>query len=145
MPTHDRQTDEAKNHVENDKRATELEPISRKSNAVHDNTCKGIWWSNKTLCFAHVEAHAATEDNREKIGQGISDSSIEAKNECEAPNFEVISRGEELLEVEWLGVRIATVRVDTVDDKLSLTLPEELPRTMLPIRKIYQCPVSEDT
>ena len=39
----------------------------------HPNRSEYIWWRNEALCLCNAEFHTVFENDREEVGDGISD------------------------------------------------------------------------
>src|SRR5690242_10830394 len=159
--THDRETDQAEDHVEDDNGSTDLLLVTKPSAAVHDDGGKCIGGCDKTLCFTGGEAHVALENDREEISQRIRDgcgvkkdlrgsvqrslAASEPTYHSVAPDFEVHSTPEEFPGVPRLRLSIATISIDTSDNEFGFALGQELPRCVRLVREIDQEPVCGDT
>jgi hypothetical protein len=83
--------------------------------------------SNKTLCLADGETHAAAQDLRQEVGERIRDGCQATEAHGETPDLEIEAGSEELDEVERLGGDISSVSIDASDDEVNLTFVQEAP------------------
>ena len=85
------------------------------------------WWSNKTLRLTDAESHAAVQNLRQEVREGVRDCGQATEAHGETPDLEIKARLQELDEVERLGGDIISIGVDASDDKVHFTLVEETP------------------
>jgi hypothetical protein len=62
----------------------------------------------------------------------------------EAPNFDISTTTKELLPVEGLRPRIASILIDALDDELRFALVEEMPGCVGLVGKVNKSPVTND-
>lgn len=84
-------------------------------------------WSDEALRLADREAHAAVQDLREEVGEGVRDGCQTTEAQGETPDLKIKAGFEELDEVERLGGDIGSVSVDASNDEIHLTLVQETP------------------
>lgn len=67
---------------------------------VHDNRGQHVGWRNEALRFSHVEPHAHVQNDWKEIRDRISTCGGQAKERGKAPDLEIQSMLEVLLDLE---------------------------------------------
>jgi hypothetical protein len=73
MKAHNRYTNNAKDHVENDDWPSKVVLVTCPTCCVHYNSCQCIWRSDQTLGSANREAHVLSQDDGQEICKRICD------------------------------------------------------------------------
>jgi hypothetical protein len=66
-------------------------------------------------------------------------------HQCESPDLNVSTSLEELGQREWLGSRITTISIHTIDDEEGFALSQELPGLVSFVGKVDNSPVADNT
>ena len=145
VETHQGETDEDKDHVEDDDRSTGMVLVANPAGEEHDDTGKNIWRSDQALSRANAVAHTLTEDDGKEVGESVGDGGSVEEDHGETPHLDIRASSQELAKVEGLNERVTTIGLDAVDDELDLALVQEPPGLVLAIREINEGPVTDDT
>ena len=140
-PTHDRQTNQAQDHVEDDDGTANVVLVAYVASGEHDNTGKHVGRGNETLRLSDGELEVGDEDEGESVCEGVGDGGGGEEDGGVRPDLPVATRFEERLQVEFLDLGVGTVGVDAVDDPLTLAGAEELPCLAVGVGEVDEEPV----
>lgn len=143
-PTHDRQTNQAQNHVEDDDGATNVILVAHVAGDEHDDTGQHVGRGHETLGLSNAELEVGDEDERQGVCKGVCDGGRGEEDGGVCPDLPVGTGFEERLEVEFLNLRIGAVGVDAIDDPLAFSGTEELPCLAAGIGEVNEKPVGGD-
>jgi hypothetical protein len=73
VETHDRNTNDTQDHVEDDDGPSNVVLVTGPTSPVHNDRCERVWWSNKTLRRAGGEAHVLGQDDWEEVRKSVCD------------------------------------------------------------------------
>lgn len=162
MEAHNRDTNDAEDHVDDDDRSSNMVLVAGPTCCVHEDRRKRIGWSHETLRSADRESHVLRQDNGQKVCKRVCDSrGVEEDLNAlvadlglhrntksyhgKSPNLDVQTSTQKLLQIPWLRLRVTTISVDRIDDELGLALVEEVERGVGLIGEIDDCPIANDT
>jgi hypothetical protein len=143
-PAEDGQADDAEHHVEDDDGAAKVVLVADPGGAEHDDAGKGVRGGDEALGGADLEAHVDDKENGEGVGEGVGDCGGAEEDEGVGPDLPVQAGTQELAQVEWRGLGVATVAPNLVDDPGTLAGAEEAPRNTGGVGKVDEEPVAGD-
>jgi len=119
-------TDEHKTGVGDDEGRADAVFVCVPGKAESDHGGEDVRGCNQALCITLVEAHAYFKDNREEIGNSISDGGREAEEGCKGPDLKISGALEILADFELFKGGIVAILFDCCDDKVNFLLIQEL-------------------
>jgi len=144
METHNGQADQAEDHVEQDHRSSEVIFVTEPASAEHDHAREDIGRGYQTLRSPNAETHVLSENDREEVGEGVSDGGGVEEDQGESPNFQVQAPSKEAAQMEGLNLGITTIRIDPADNEGGLALGKESPGVVCLVREVYEKPVASN-
>jgi hypothetical protein len=73
VEAHERQADEAQQHVEQNDGAAHVVLVTEVAGGVHDDAGEGVGRRDEALRCADGEAHIGLEDDGQEVGEGVGD------------------------------------------------------------------------
>jgi hypothetical protein len=100
--------------------------VAEPGKAKHDESSEDIRRCDEAVGSSSTEAHTVLKNDGQEIRNGVGDGGGEHEDGGKSPNLEVKAVLQVLLDVELLGERIVAILLDTGDNKVDLSLVEEL-------------------
>jgi hypothetical protein len=144
-PAHDGKSDEAKQHVEENARTSDVVLVTDPSCREHDDTGKGVRRRNETLGGSDAEAHVSDEQDGQGVSKGVADGGGVEEDHSIGPDLPVGAAAKEFANLERRNLGIATITTDAINDPLALTKTEERPCLAFRVGEINEKPVTGNT
>ena len=125
--THERETDEGQDTVEDDDGASDVVFVADPGGAEHDDTGERVRWGDQALRGGNAEAHPIPQDDGQEVCNGIGYGRGAQEAHGEPPDLQVQSGAQKLAESKGLEFGVPAISLDAVDDELDLPVAQELP------------------